>query len=68
MENVLGSFSLFYIEITYSNFTFCGAYTLSFLAHDTILGKRVHPMIAYWETFRISDKFTLIVMVFTKAE
>ena len=26
-ENVLDSFSCFYIEITYSSFTFCGAHT-----------------------------------------
>ena len=28
-------FSCFYIEIAYSNFTYCGPYTLSFLAHPT---------------------------------
>ena len=35
-EVVLDSFSCFYIEISYSNITFCGAYTLSFLAFQTI--------------------------------
>ena len=33
-------FSCFHIEIAYSNFTFCGAYTLSFLAHHTVSEKR----------------------------
>ena len=42
-ENVLNSFSYFYIEFAYWNFTFCGAYTLSFLAHHTISPKRAHP-------------------------
>ena len=40
VEFVLGSFSCFYIEIAYSNVTFCDAY--SFLAHRTISGKRAH--------------------------
>ena len=35
-EYVLNVFSCFYIEIAYSNFTFCGAYMLSFLARHTI--------------------------------
>ena len=39
---VLGSFSCFYIEIAYLNFTFCGAYMLRFLAHHTISAKRAH--------------------------
>ena len=43
VENVLCSFSCFYIEIAYSNFTFCDVYTLSFLACHTISGKRAHP-------------------------
>ena len=42
-ENVFDSFSCFYIEIVYSNFTFCGAYTPSFLARHTISAKRAHP-------------------------
>ena len=42
-ENVLYTFSFFYTEIAYSNFTFCGAYTSSFLAHHTISAKREHP-------------------------
>ena len=37
-------FSCFYIEIAYSNFTFCGSYTLSFLGHHIISVKRAHPM------------------------
>ena len=39
-ENVLDIFSCFYIEIICSNFTFCGAYTLSFLACHTISAKK----------------------------
>ena len=35
-ENVLNTFSCFYIEIAHSNFTICGAYTLSLLARHTI--------------------------------
>ena len=34
--NVLDSFSCFYIEIAYSNFTFYGAYTFSFLVCHSI--------------------------------
>ena len=41
-QNVLDSFSCFYI-IAYSNFTFCGAYTLTFLEHHTISAKRAYP-------------------------
>ena len=41
-ENVLDSFSCFYIEIAYSNFNFCGACTLSFLVYHTISAKRPH--------------------------
>ena len=42
-ENVLDSFSCFYIEIAYSKFTFCGTYTLSFLVRHTILSKTGTP-------------------------
>ena len=42
-ENVLDSFSCFHIQIAYSNFTFCGVYTFSFLARYTISAKRAHP-------------------------
>ena len=42
VENVLGSFSCFYIEIAYLNFTFSGAYMLRFLAHHIISAKRAH--------------------------
>ena len=42
-QNVLDSFSCIYIEIAYSNLTFCGAYTLSFLVHHTISAKQAHP-------------------------
>ena len=42
-DNVFGNFSCFYTEIAYSNFTFCGAYTLSFLALHTILDKASTP-------------------------
>ena len=42
-ENVLDSFSCFYIEIAFSKFTFCAAYMLSFLAHHTISAKKAHP-------------------------
>ena len=45
-ENVLGSFSGFYIEIVYSNFTFCGTYTLSFLACQAVSVKQAHPRTA----------------------
>ena len=41
-ENVHDSFSCFNIEIAYSNFTFRGAYTLSFIACHTISAKRAH--------------------------
>ena len=41
------SFSCLYIEIVYLNFTFCGAYTLSFLAGHTISAKRAHPWVRY---------------------
>ena len=44
--NVLDS-SCFYIEIAYSNFTVCGAFTLSFLARHTILAKRAHIIIKF---------------------
>ena len=40
VENMLGSFSCFYIEIAYLNFTFCGAYMLRFLAHHILSAKR----------------------------
>ena len=43
-ENVHDSFSCFYIEIAYSNFTFCAVYTLSFLPRHTISAKRAHPV------------------------
>ena len=32
--NVLDSFSCIYIEIAYSNFTFCGTYTLIFFLRN----------------------------------
>ena len=41
-ENVLDSFSCFYIEITYSNFTSCGTYMLSILVCHIISVKRAH--------------------------
>ena len=40
-------FSCFHIEIAYSNFTFCGAYTLSFLARHTVSEKRAHPSLQF---------------------
>ena len=55
-ENVLGSFCCFYIQIAYSNFTFCGAYMLIFLAFNKISAKRAHPSnIAFAFTFRAFD-------------
>ena len=42
-EDVLNSFSSFYIEIAHSNFTFYGAYVLNFLVRHTISAKRAHP-------------------------
>ena len=36
MEFVLGRFSNFYIAITYSNFTFCGVWTPSFVSSHEI--------------------------------
>ena len=42
-ESVYNSFSCFYTEIAYSDFTFCGAYRLSFLVFHTISTKRAHP-------------------------
>ena len=42
--NVLDSFSCLSFEIAYSNFTFCGAYMLSFLEHHTISAKRAHHL------------------------
>ena len=42
-ENVLDSYSCLYIEISYSNLTFCGAYTFSFVAGHTTSTKRAHP-------------------------
>ena len=45
VEFVLGSFLCFYTEIAYSNFTFCGAYTLSFQACHTIPAKRAQSSI-----------------------
>ena len=39
-ENVLDSLFFFYTEIDYSNFTFCGAHMLSFLACHTNLAKQ----------------------------
>ena len=44
-ENVLDSFYCFYIEVAYSNFTFCGACRLSLLVCNTISAKRVHSRI-----------------------
>ena len=41
-ENVLNSIACLYIEIAYSKFTFCGAYTVSFLVGHTISVKREH--------------------------
>ena len=43
----------FYIEIAYSNFTFCGAYTLSFLVRHPISAKRAHP---WWNDSTFNDK------------
>ena len=43
-DNVLDGFSCFYIVIVYSNFTFCGAYMLSFLASHTVSAKPAHPV------------------------
>ena len=40
-------FSCFHIEIAYSNFTFCGAYTLSFLARHTVSEKRAHSWLQF---------------------
>ena len=40
---MIDSFSYLSIEIVYSNFTFCGAYTLSFLEPHTISAKRAQP-------------------------
>ena len=42
-ENVLDTFSCFYIEITYSSFTFCGARTLSFFGVPNIFSKTSIP-------------------------
>ena len=42
--NVLDGFSCFYIVIVYSDFTFCGAYMLSFLASHTVSTKPAHPV------------------------
>ena len=68
-ENVLDSFSDFYIEIAYSNFIFCGAYTSSFLARHTILAKRTHPRGCF---FGLSQKsiahFIIIVAPQVKLE
>ena len=41
--NVLDGFSCFYIVIVYSNFTFCGAYMLSFLTSHTVSAKTSTP-------------------------
>ena len=46
-ENVF-SFSVFYIEIAYSNFTFCGTYTLSFLGVPRNFSETITP------TYRIT--------------
>ena len=58
MENVLGSFSYFNIETVYSNFTFCGSCTLSFLALHRISVKLAHP---WYETAQHSN-----VLIFRK--
>ena len=39
-------FSCISVEIVYSNFTFCGACTLSFLMQHTISAKRAHPRLS----------------------
>ena len=41
-ENWFESISCFYIEIAYSKFSFCGTYTLNFLACPKISTKRAH--------------------------
>ena len=42
-ENVLDSFSCFYIEFAYSNFSSSDAYMLNFLAHHAISVRRAYP-------------------------
>ena len=46
LENVFDSYFCLAINIAYSNFTFCGAYTFSFPAHQIIAAKRAQPWIA----------------------
>ena len=45
----------FYIETAYSNFTFCGTYTIIFLARHTISAKWAHP--CFWTSGDISSGF-----------
>ena len=44
MDFVLGTFSNFYIAITYSNSTLCGAWTTSFCEFTENFGNKDTPM------------------------
>ena len=44
MDFVLGTFSDFYIPITYSNSTLCGAWTISFCEFTENFGNTSTPM------------------------
>ena len=57
---MFGSFSPFYIEIAYSNFTFCGAWT------EIVknLGKQAHPQRYYFEmTNNLEWTLTIVLSV-----
>ena len=41
------SYSCLAIDIAHSNFTFCGTYTLSFVAHHIIAAKRAQHLDCY---------------------
>ena len=51
-------FSCLSIENAYSNFTYCGAYMLSFLACYIISAKRAHPSVLICHT----EMFTLVLV------
>ena len=63
-ENVLDSFSCFYIEIAYSNFTLCGTYMVSILVCLTISAKTSTFQLHITFLIKLRNKFLLYFCFF----